>query len=69
MNLPHPADEAVDTGWETCPVDPSPLPVEFEAGARGYLNRADYHGRARLAGGDVDVCMGGRISVSEVKPA
>ncbi len=69
VNLPHPPGEAVDTGWETCPVDPSPLPVEFEANARGYLNRADYHGRARRAGGDVDVCLGGRIAVSEVRPA
>lgn len=68
VNLPHPADEAVDTGWATCPVDPSPLPVEFEANARGYLNRADYHGRARQAGADVDVCLGGRIAVSEVRP-
>lgn len=69
VNLPHPADEAVAPGWAICPVDPSPLPVEFEANARGFLNRADYHGRARRTGGDVDVCLGGRISVSEVRPA
>ncbi len=69
VNLPHPPDEAVDTSWSVCPVDPSPLPVTFEIGTEGYLNGADYHGRARLSGADVDVCMGGRISVSEVAPA
>jgi len=69
VNLPHPADEATDPPFETCPIDPSPLPVEFEVNARGYLNRADYHGRARRAGADVDVCLGGRIAVSEVRPA
>jgi 5'-nucleotidase len=69
VNLPHPPDEAVDPGWTTCPIDPSPLPVEFEVNARGYLNRADYHGRARLAGADVDVCLGGLIAISEIRPA
>lgn len=68
VNLPHPADEAVDTGFVECPIDPSPLPVEFDPTGRGYLNRGDYHGRARRSGADVDVCLGGRISVSEVRP-
>jgi 5'-nucleotidase len=68
VNLPHPTDERMRPDWQICPIDPSPLPVEFEANGRGYLNRADYHGRARRAGGDVDVCLGGRIAVSEVHP-
>lgn len=69
VNLPQPADEATTPPFEVCPLDPSPLPVEFEVNARGYLNRADYHGRARLAGADVDVCLGGRIAVTEISPA
>jgi len=68
VNLPHPAEEAIDTPWVECPVDPSPLPVEFDPSSKGYLNRADYHGRARRSGGDVDVCLGGQISVSEIRP-
>jgi 5'-nucleotidase len=69
VNLPHPANEDVATPFEICPVDPSPLPVAFEVDAAGYLNRADYHGRARRSGSDVDVCLGGRIAVSEIHPA
>ena len=68
VNLPHPADESVDPTWVDCPVDPSPLPVVFDPTSEGFLNRADYHGRARLGGADVDVCLGGKIAVSEIRP-
>jgi 5'-nucleotidase len=72
VNLPHPPDDGPNDGpdceWVYCGVDPSPLPVEFERTAKGYLNRANYHDRARLKGLDVDVCLGGRIAISEIAP-
>lgn len=68
VNLPHPTNETNLPEWIECPVDPSPLPVVFDPTSEGFLNRADYHGRARLGGADVDVCLGGKIAVSEIRP-
>lgn len=69
INLPHPADDRTDAEWVECGVDPSPLPIRFEAGAGGLRSITAYHDRARKPRLDVDVCLGGRIAVSEIHPA
>jgi 5'-nucleotidase len=66
VNLPHPGPEAAEPAIVFCPVDPSPLPLRFELEGDFARYRGDYQGRARRAGGDVDVCFGGAISVSRV---
>ena len=66
VNLPHPADESSDPDLVFCPLDPSPHAFEYEE-RDGHLHWiSDFHSRPRLAGHDIDVCMSGRIAVTEV---
>ncbi|MEO6807919.1 MAG: 5'/3'-nucleotidase SurE [Isosphaeraceae bacterium] len=67
VNLPHP--EAVGTEPEIvhCPADPSPLPLNFQVEEDTSLYCGDYQARARRTGSDIDVCFGGRISVTLVR--
>lgn len=66
VNFPHPLEaggpavpELVD-----CRIDPSPLPLGYESDAAGWRYRGRYQERARVEGGDVATCFGGRIAVS-----
>jgi 5'-nucleotidase len=66
VNLPHPADESSEHEVVFCPLDPSPHDFEYEH-RDGQLHwRSDFHARPRRPGHDIDVCMGGRISVTEI---
>jgi len=66
VNLPHPADESSNHELVFCPVDPSPHAFDYEH-REGQLHwQSDFHSRPRVAGHDIDVCMQGRISVSEI---
>lgn len=67
VNLPHPAPGGPEPEIAFCPVDPSPLGLGFVEEAGGLRYRADYQGRPRRPGEDVEVCFGGRISVSLVR--
>ncbi len=49
-----------------CPLDLYPLPMDFEHRDGKYHYRGVYQQRRRKPNGDVDVCFGGRISVTEV---
>lgn len=64
VNLPHLAEDEPDPEIVHCPIDPSPLPLDFELETEGAVYRGDYHGRQRREGADVAVCFGGRIAVS-----
>lgn len=70
VNLPHPVEEsaAEAAGQEIvhCPLDPSPHAFEFETrdGALHWVS--DYHNRPRRPGHDVDVCLSGRIAITEI---
>lgn len=64
VNFPHLAPDQPDPEIVFCPIDPSPLPLDFEIGAEGAIYRGDYHGRPRRGGSDVAVCFGGQIAVS-----
>lgn len=71
LNLPATCEgtpDVVDT-----PPDPHPMPYGFakltpeESSGRVLLSyRADYQGRPRQAGTDIDVCFGGAIAQSQV---
>jgi len=66
VNLPHPAPDAGTPEVVFCPVDPSPLPVAYrvEPDGRSAHYSGDYQARDRVAGHDVELCFGGRITVS-----
>jgi 5'-nucleotidase len=67
INLPHLAGSAADPKIVFCPVDPSPLPVSYEAQGELLTYNANYHERPRQAGSDIDHCFNGRIAVSLVR--
>lgn len=66
VNLPHPADESTDQEIVFCPLDPSPHAFEYEARDGELHWVSDFHNRPRRPDHDVDVCMGGRIAVTEL---
>ena len=45
----------------------SPFGIAYRPTAEGFAYESSYHDRPRVAGGDVDVCFGGRIAVSRVR--
>jgi 5'-nucleotidase len=66
VNLPHPADESSEHEIVFCPLDPSPHAFEFE-NRDGHLHWiSDFHNRPRERDHDIDVCMGGQISITEI---
>ncbi len=66
VNLPHPVDESSEHEIVFCPLDPSPHAFEYE-NRDGRLHWiSDFHNRPRQKDHDIDVCMGGRISISEI---
>jgi 5'-nucleotidase len=66
VNFPHPLEESGHAVPELvdCAIDPSPLPLGYENAADGWRYRSRYHERARVPGGDIEACFGGRIAVS-----
>lgn len=66
VNLPHPADESSDQEIVHCPLDPSPHAFEYARRDGGLHWVSDYHSRPRRPGHDVDVCLSGRIAVTEI---
>jgi 5'-nucleotidase len=65
-NLPHPIDGSSDQEIVFCPLDPSPHAFEYET-RDGHLHWvSDFHNRPRVKDHDIDVCMGGRIAVTEI---
>ena len=65
VNLPHP-DEASDDVPQCifCPMDPHPLPVQYEERDGKLHYRASYHDRQRAADHDIEHCFAGRIAIS-----
>lgn len=66
VNLPHLNPGAASPAALYCDLDPSPLPLAMDYTAEGLRYCGNYHQRERILGADVDVCMGGRISIVEV---
>jgi 5'-nucleotidase len=69
VNLPHLAPEDPDPEIVFCPLDPSPLPLNYRMEGDQFVYEGDYQARARVEGSDVDVCFNGRIAVTAVRVA
>ncbi len=67
VNLPHPDAGDREPKLVDCPLDLSPLPLQFRVTPEGFLYDGNYHLRAREPGGDVDVCFRGDISMSPLE--
>jgi 5'-nucleotidase len=51
-----------------CPLDPKPLPLNYRHDEEtGLYHAGDYQLRDRTPGADVDICFGGRITVTVVR--
>ncbi len=67
VNFPHLEPDAPDPEVVFCPVDPSPLPIDYRLESNQATYSGNYQARPRIAGGDVETCFGGRIAVSLVR--
>lgn len=68
VNLPHLTPDDPDPEIVECPLDPEPLPLNYQHEEESGLYYAgDYRLRPRTPGADVDVCFGGRIAITTVK--
>ena len=67
VNLPHPGPEAGEPEIVECPLDPSPLPLNFRVDGDSVRYAGDYQARARRPGHDIEVCFGGQISLTLVR--
>lgn len=67
VNLPD-LDSIVSTVPEMvlCETDLSPLPTEYSQTGNRVQFSGSYQNRSRVAGKDVDVCLGGKIAVSNL---
>lgn len=65
-NMPHlPEDGEVDA-VVVCPLDTRPMGVAYRREDGAFIYQAEYRKRPRQPGRDVDVCLGGRISVTRL---
>ena len=67
VNLPHLEPGSPPPESVFCPLDTSPLPLNFRVQGEHLHYNGDYHGRRRKAGTDVDVCFGGRIAITPLR--
>ncbi|GIW80113.1 MAG: 5'-nucleotidase SurE [Gemmatales bacterium] len=67
INIPNLDELPADPDVVFCPVDPSPLPINFHRDGDVWHYNANYHSRQRTPGCDVDVCFSGKISVSRIE--
>ena len=69
LNLPYPPPDVGAGALVRCPLDPSPLPLSFsrDQDTGSYRYDGDYHRRARVPGGDVERCMAGCITLTELR--
>jgi 5'-nucleotidase len=68
VNLPNLAPGDAEPEIVFCPLDPHPLPLSYRHEENGHhFYDGDYQSRQRKPGADVDVCFGGRISVTAVR--
>ena len=65
VNLPHPASGG-HAGVVACALDTGPLSVAYRNEGGAFHYQGEYHKRPRQPGRDVDVCMGGSVSVTRL---
>jgi 5'-nucleotidase len=67
INLPCPAEGISQMpSLVRCPLDSSPLPLSFKDENGALLYNGRYAMRRRIPGCDVELCMGGNVTLSEV---
>lgn len=66
VNFPDPVACRQKPKVVFCPLDHEPLPVSYHQQDGLFHYRADYHGRPRRNGSDVDVCFSGNIAVTQI---
>lgn len=66
VNLPHLSQNAPEPLATVCPLELQPLPLHYRPEGDGHYYNADYHGRPRHDGSDVDVCFKGGIAVTRL---
>lgn len=66
VNFPHLEAAAPEPEIVFCPLDPSPLPVDFKQEGDLWQYAGNYHLRRRKPGCDVDVCFEGQIAVTRL---
>ncbi len=64
VNLPHPLNGEVSLGHVVCNLDRNAHDYTYVKDDDGYRFQGVIHNRPRDVGADVDVCFGGRISVT-----
>jgi 5'-nucleotidase len=68
VNLPNLPPEASQPNVVWCPLDPSPLPLNYRHEEEtGLYYAGDYQLRHRTPGADVDICFSGRITITTVR--
>jgi 5'-nucleotidase len=67
INLPDAVPGIDAPNVVLCPVDPHPLPVQFDVRDNAYHYSGSYHQRPRLPNSDVAVCFSGHVAVSFVR--
>ena len=66
VNLPHPLNSSEPFDYRVCPLDRNAHDYSFVKNDDAYRYQGIIHDRPRDAGGDVDVCFGGRIAVTKL---
>lgn len=66
VNLPHPLNGALPLNHLICRLDKNPHDYTYAKAGNAYQYQGIIHDRPRDAGGDVDVCFGGKISVTQL---
>ena len=66
INLPCLSPDEADPDVVECPLDLSPLPLQFRQEPTGLHYSGSYSKRARRPGADIDVCFSGRIAVTRI---
>lgn len=68
VNLPDLPPDAADPEIVWCPLDPTPLPLNYRHEEEsGLYSAGEYRLRPRTPGADVDICFGGRIAATTVR--
>lgn len=67
VNLPHLEPGQPEPQIVFCPLDPSPLPLDYDLEGNRATYCGDYHQRVRRPSSDVDVCFRGQIAVSVLR--
>jgi 5'-nucleotidase len=67
VNLPHPFDDVSPLETSICPLDKNPHDYTYTKTDSSYRYQGIIHDRPRDPGGDVDVCFGGKVSVTRLE--